>query len=268
MAKPKVLVLTGYGINCEEETAYVFERAGAKSEIVHVNDLIDGHRKLSDYQIMAIPGGFSYGDDTGAGNALANRIKNNLREDILNFARADKLMIGICNGCQMLANLGVAPALEDKYGERQVALMNNKTARYECRWAYLKNTSEKCVWTRGIGVIHISVAHGEGNFYMEDEILAGIKKGDQIAFKYVHENGAPANGEFPVNPNGAMEDIAAICDPSGRILAIMPHPERFNCFTNENGWTLIKEKLLREGKKLPEEGAGLKILENGVKWFK
>jgi phosphoribosylformylglycinamidine synthase subunit PurQ / glutaminase len=267
MIKPKVLVLTGYGVNCEEETAYVFEKAGAESEIVHVNDLIDGRKKMLDYQIMAIPGGFSYGDDTGAGNALANRIKNNLREDVLKFAQADKLMIGICNGCQMIANLGVAPAIEEKYGDRQVALMHNKTARYECRWVHLKNQSEKCIWTRGIDTIHLPIAHGEGNFYTDDETLAEMKKGDQIAFRYINEDGSRAAGQFPANPNGALEDIAAFCDTSGRIMAIMPHPERFHCFTNEDGWTKEKERLLREGKELPDKGAGMKIFENGVKWF-
>lgn len=268
MSKPKVLVLTGYGINCEEETKYSFERAGAKADFVHINDLIDGRQKLSNYQIMAVPGGFSYGDDTGAGNALANRIKNNLRDDILNFAKQDKLMIGICNGFQVLVNLGVVPAIDGEYGKRQSVLMPNITARYECRWAYIKMISAKCVWTQGIDVIHVPIAHGEGNFYASLDILKEIKRGDQVVFKYVHEDGSPANQEFPVNPNGAMEDIAGICDPSGRILGLMPHPERFNAFTNEDGWTLIKEKLLREGKSLPSEGEGLKIFKNAVEYFK
>ena len=130
MAKPNVLVLTGYGINCDEETGFAFEKSGAKSELVHVNDLIEGHRRLSDYQILAFPGGFSYGDDTGAGNALANRIKNYLWEDVKTFVESDKLAIGICNGFQIMANLGLLPAIDGNYGERRVALVHNDSARY------------------------------------------------------------------------------------------------------------------------------------------
>jgi len=230
--KPKAIILTGYGINCEEETAWCFEKTGGEAEIVHINDLIENPNKLSDYQILAIPGGFSYGDDTGSGNAYANKIKNNFTEQIINFAKQDKLIIGICNGFQILANTGLVPAVDEKYGERQVALMHNKTARYECRWIRLKNTSKKCVWTRDIDLIHLPIAHGEGNFYAEPEILNKIKENDQIALKYVNEDGSPANQKFPINPNGALEDIAAVTDPSGRILGMMPHPERFLAFTN------------------------------------
>jgi phosphoribosylformylglycinamidine synthase subunit PurQ / glutaminase len=264
---PKALILTGYGINCEEESAYVIKKAGGEAEVVHINDLIDGHKKLDDYQMMFFPGGFSYGDDTGSGNAMANKVKNNLEEEILAFAQKDKLIIGICNGFQMLANLGLVPALDDKYGERSVALMHNKTARYDCRWVHLKMTSEKCIWTKGIDQIHVPIAHGEGNFYAEPEVLERIKAQDQVAFKYVKPDGSAALSELPFNPNGALEDIAGICDESGRILGMMPHPERFNCFTNEDGWEKEKEKLIREGKELPKEGAGLKLFKNAVQYF-
>ncbi len=265
--QPRVLVLTGYGINCEEETAYVFNASGATAEVVHINDLIDGSKKLSDYQIMAFPGGFSYGDDTGSGNAFANKIKNNLEEELIKFAQEDKLIIGLCNGFQILANTGLAPATNGQYGKREVALMHNSTARYDCRWVHLKNQSEKCIWTKGIDIIHLPIAHGEGNFYTDNETLSHLKTNDQIAFKYVNPDGTPANGVLPINPNGALEDIAGICDESGRILGMMPHPERFNCFTNEDGWTKTKERLIREGKELPKEGAGLKLFKNAVQYF-
>ncbi len=186
---PKALILTGYGINCEEESAYVIKKAGGDAEIVHINDIIDGHKKLDDYQMMFFPGGFSYGDDTGSGNAMANKVKNNLEKEILAFAKKDKLIIGVCNGFQMLANLGLIPALDEKYGKRTVALMHNKTARYDCRWVNLKMTSEKCIWTKGIDQIHVPIAHGEGNFYAETEILERIKAQDQVVFKYVKEDG-------------------------------------------------------------------------------
>lgn len=264
--KPKIIVITGYGINCEEETAKCFEKVGGQAGIVHINDLIAGNKKLNSYQILAFPGGFAYGDDTGSGNALANKIRNNLSEEVLKFVKKDRLVIGICNGLQILANLGLLPATKD-FITREAALMHNLTARLECRWVWLKNTSQRCVWTYGINLIHLPIAHGEGNFYTTPETLQKMKDQDQIAFKYVNEDGSPADQEFPANPNGALEDIAGICDPTGRIFGLMPHPERFSSFENEDGWELKKEKLLRENKPMPQEGDGLKIFRNAVKYF-
>jgi phosphoribosylformylglycinamidine synthase I len=264
---PKTLIITGYGINCEEETAKVFEMQGAETTIMHINDLIENPSKLDDFQIMAIPGGFSYGDDTGSGNALANKIKNNIQDEILSFAQKDKLIIAICNGFQILTNIGLVPALNDHYGERKVALTHNSTARYECRWVHLKNSSEKCIWTKGIDILHSPIAHGEGNFYADEATLSALHSNDQIVFKYVHPDGSPADGKFPINPNGSAQDIAGICDPSGRILGMMPHPERFNCFVNENDWPLKKEQLIRKGKALPKDGDGLKLFKNAIDYF-
>jgi len=264
---PKVILLYGYGINCEEETAYFFHQAGADTDIVHINDLIDGKKTLTDYQIMAFPGGFSYGDDTGSGNAYANKMRNNLWPAVLEFVQADKLVIGICNGCQILVNLGLVPGLKGAYGDRKLAMMHNTSARYECRWVDIKNTSKKCVWTRGIDILHCPVSHGEGRFYAEKEVADALIAGDQIAFKYVKPDGSPANGEFPFNPNGAILDSAAICDETGRILAIMPHSERNSKFHHENDWTLLKESAIREGKEHPEKGPGMKLFENAVSYF-
>lgn len=266
--KPHILVLTGYGINCEEETAFAFKRAGGHARITHVNDLIDGLVKLQDFQILAIPGGFSYGDDTGAGNALANRIKNNLGEAIFNFIRTDKLVIGICNGCQMLANLGLVPALEGRYSERQVVFDRNDNARYTDRWVWLKRISTKCIWTRDIKLMHAPIAHGEGKLVASSEVLKTIQKNDQIAFQYADSKGTPAKGKYPINPTGTVLDIAALIDPSGRVLGMMPHPERFMVMTNEEDWTLKRESAKRQGKKRPTEGAGLQIFRNGIEYFK
>lgn len=264
--KPKVLVITGYGINCEEETAKGFNLAGGEADIVHINDLIAGKKSLQNYQILTVPGGFSYGDDTGSGNGLANKIRNNFEEEIFKFAaNKDKLIIGICNGFQVLVNLGLLP---EPNGKREVALMHNNTVRYQCRWIYLKNTSQRCIWTQGIDMLHVPVAHGEGNFYAPPEVMKKLHDNDQIAFKYVKEDGSPSNGEFPHNPNGAMEDIAGICDPSGRIFGLMPHPDRFLYFENEEGWELKKESLIRAGKTLPKEGDGLQVFKNGINYFK
>ena len=265
--KPNVLIMAGYGINCEEETRYLFEKAGATAEIVHVNDLIDGRKKITDYQVMAFPGGFSYGDDTGSGNAYANKVRNNLWEDLEKFVKEDKLVIGICNGCQILANLGLVPGFDGEYGKREIALRWNVTARYECRWIDMKLQSDKCVWTKGMDRLRCPVSHGEGNFYAEEDVLKKLNEGDQVVFRYVKEDGALANGEFPYNPNGALEDMAAVCDPSGRVLAIMPHPERNWNFYNQDNWALLKEKAEREGIALPEEGQGMKMFRNAVEYF-
>ncbi len=270
---PKALILTGYGINCEEETYTCFRTAGADADILHINDLIENPKALEDYQVLAFPGGFSYADDTGSGNAYANKLKNHLNEKILSFAQKDKLIIGICNGFQILINLGLTPTANNKYGTRQTALMHNTNARLECRWVHLKNTSQKCIWTKDIDLLHVPIAHGEGNFYAEDAVLTDLQSNDQIAFKYIKPDGSPADQTFPHNPNGSILDIAGICDPSGRIFGMMPHPERFYSFENEDGWELKKEALIRESRKsgtplsLPKKGAGLKIFQNAVKYF-
>ncbi len=267
MAKPKALIVTGYGINCEEETAYVFSESGAESEIVHINDLISKEKKLEDYQIMAFPGGFSYGDDTGSGNAMANKIKNNFADEMLSFAQQDKLIIGICNGFQIITNLGLVPATNKDYAERQAVLMHNQSARYVCKWIKVKITSDKCIWTKGIDELNLPIAHGEGNFYTTPEMLEELKNNDQIALRYIDANGNFANGNPEFNPNGAMYDIAGICDPTGRIMGLMPHPERFNSFLNQEDWPLQKELLIRSGKELPTTGDGLKIFQNAVNYF-
>lgn len=264
----KAIVLSGYGINCEEETAFAFRKAGAETEIVHINDLIAAPQKLSEFRILAFPGGFSYGDDTGSGNALANKIKSNIWPAIEKFIEAENLVIGICNGFQAIANLGLVPGFEKCFGERKIALMRNNSARYECRWVYLKAFSKKCVFTKGIETIRLPVAHGEGKFFAEKNVLEKLNENSQVVFRYANEKGALAKGRFPANPNGALEDIAGICNETGRVFGLMPHPERNILFTQQNGWLLQKEKLKREGKSLPDESEGMRIFRNAVEYFK
>lgn len=265
--KPKVLVITGYGINCEEEIAYSFNTTGGEAEVIHINDLIENPKKLDNTQILAFPGGFSYGDDTGSGNAMANKIRNNIFEELLKFIQRDTLTIGICNGFQIITNLGLVPATDGNYGKTEAVLMHNKQARYECRWIHIKNTSKKCVWTQNIDLLHVPIAHGEGNFYTPEETFQKLKQNDQIVFRYTNPDGSAANGLFPSNPNGAMDDIAAICDESGRIMGMMPHPERFNSFYNEYDWPEKKEKLLRNNQQIDTTGEGLIIFKNGINYF-
>ena len=268
MAKPAVLVLTGYGINCDEETRYAFERAGAAARIVHINDIISSTSMLSEFQIAVFPGGFSYGDDTGSGKALADRIRNNLMNEFSVFIGRDTLMMGICNGFQVMTNLGIVPGLEAPIGNVQISLESNTSARYQCRWVDLaavpKNPS---VFLRGIDRLHVPVAHGEGNFYAPPEVLAAIEEKGLVALRYARSDGSPARGEFPFNPNGSMNDIAAVSDQSGRILGMMPHPERNILFTQRDDWTYLREKARREGTRVPVEGEGLALFRNAVSYF-
>lgn len=262
MKKPRIIIVSGYGINCEEETKFAFDRAGGHASIVHINDLIEHKKVLREFQILAFPGGFSYGDDTGSGKALANRLRNHLWDEIQEFIKNGKLIFGICNGFQVMAHLGILP-----YGNKpEIALTHNLSARYECRWVELQHSSSICVFTRGIRTIEVPVAHGEGRFYAPDPLLDTLTQSDQVVFRYL-KKGKPAAGEFPFNPNGSLDDIAGICDPTGRIFGMMPHPERHIDFLQHPNWPAIKEILKRAGKPLPVEGPGLAIFRNAVEYF-
>jgi len=261
----RVLVLTGYGINCEEETAYAFQLAGARAEIVHINDLIDGYKSLSRYQILAFPGGFSYGDDIGSGYAFANRIKNNFWEEIRDFIRKDRLIIGICNGFQIMVNLGLLPALEGRYGERRVALTYNQSARYLVRWVDLE-VKNKTPWLRKIKRICLPIAHGEGRFFASSRVLERLAKEKLIALKYIRGEICRYQG-LRANPNGSLRDIAGITDKSGRLLGLMPHPERVVFFHHLPHWPWLKERFKRSGEKIPRLGPGLQLFRNGVSYF-
>ncbi|MCB9983097.1 MAG: phosphoribosylformylglycinamidine synthase subunit PurQ [Rhodospirillales bacterium] len=262
----KVLVLAGYGLNCEEETLHGFEHAGLSGQIRHINDLIDSPKELDEIQILAIPGGFSYGDDTGAGNAYAQKLKLALWEPLQKFIARDTLTIGICNGCQILTNLGLNPPTGTPYGDRKIAVTYNETARYQCRWIDLKITSTS-PWLNGIERMHIPVAHGEGRFMMSDETLKTLQDNGQIAAQYIKPDDTPANGEFPYNPNGSLNDIAAITDETGRILTIMPHPERGMFTSQRDDYMQIKDTARREGKPLPETTGGMALFHNAAQYF-
>lgn len=263
--KVQVLVLSGYGINCEEETAHAFELAGASADIVHINDLIDGYKDLNDYQILSFPGGFSYGDDTGSGNAFANRVRNHLWEEVVSFIKKDHLVIGICNGFQIMVNLGLLPALAGKYGQREAALTHNNNARYTVRWVDLE-VGNGSPWLKGMKTISLPIAHGEGRFSASGPVLKKLGQKNLIALKYVKGKICQYQ-DLEANPNGSLEDIAGITDESGRLLGLMPHPERAIFFTHLPNWPLIKERRSRLGKKIPEFGPGLQIFKNGVKYF-
>ncbi len=256
---PKVLVLTGYGINCDMELAHAFKLAGAEAERVHLTDLINGTRKLSDFHMLALPGGFSFGDDIASGKVLANMLKYNLGEQIQEFISAGNLIIGICNGFQAMVKMGLLPAFNGDYAAQEVTLTFNDSGRFEDRWVHLKRyKNSKCVFTKGIDGMYLPVRHGEGKFVAKNpHVLARLKKNNQVVFQYVDKDGGLAG--YPFNPNGSVDNIAGICDETGRVFGMMPHPEAFQHRTNHPRWT-------RE--ELPEEGAGVAIFRNAVEYVR
>lgn len=252
---PKVLIFSGYGLNTEDETKFAFESVGATADIIHINDIIYRPAVLKQAQIIVFPGGFSYGDDTGSGKAYANRIKKHLGGELKKFLARDTLMIGICNGFQIITSTGILPG----------ALIANDSARYVCRWVDLKVESSS-PWLVGIKSLSIPIAHGEGKYYAPEKTILALRKESAIALKYVKGETAE-HFNLPVNPNGSLENIAGITAYNGRVLGLMPHPERAIRFTQLPHWTYLKEKYLRDGKAMPKEGPGLQIFKNAVKYF-
>ena len=267
MAIPRALILTGYGINCDHETAYAFQACGGEARRVHVNDLIDGHDKLSRYQILAFPGGFSYGDDIASGKVLANKVKANLADSIAEFVEKGGLVIGICNGFQVMVKYGLLGSPSGAGTVQAATLTYNDSSRFEDRWVHLGDMGETCVFTRGMERVYLPVAHGEGKFFADAKTLDALEKAGCVALRYLDDQGHRAGGCFPWNPNGSLNDIAGLCDPTGRVFGMMPHPERHLHMTNHPQWTAIRDRLEREGKPLPEEGEGMRIFRNAVTYF-
>ncbi len=266
MTSVKTLVLAGYGLNCDYETAYAFELAGAIAHRVHINSLIDGSVKLEDYQIMAFVGGFSWADDHGAGVVQAVRMKTNIGDKILEFIARGNLIIGICNGFQAVVNLGLLPGFDHDYQTRSLALTYNDCGNFRNDWVTLNiNPNSACIFTRGLDHIELPVRHGEGKFFSDPPGLDRLIKDDQVVLRYALPDGRPAEGQFPFNPNGSLYDIAGICDPSGRIFGLMPHPEAYNHFTNHPDWTRRREKLKRQKMPIdPGPAVGVRIFQNAV----
>ena len=262
MRRPKVCVLRSAGTNCDKETAFAFDAVSADAELVHIKALIEGGKSLGEFQILALPGGFTYGDDIAAGKIFANELKYKLGDELREFLQQGKLIIGICNGFQILAKAGLLPGNEDF--AQEASLIINDSGKFEDRWVYLrsqkaKGKSQKCIWaTNSPGVIYLPVAHGEGKFVARDKtVLERLKKNNQIVFQYCDNKGKL--GDYPDNPNGSTEGIAGICDETGRILGLMPHPERHIAVSQHPRW---------EKKQGGGEGDGLQIFRNGVEYAK
>ncbi len=239
--------MSGYGLNCEEETKFAFESAGGVADIVHINDLIKNPKMLFEYQILVFPGGFSYGDDTGSGKAYANKFKNHLAKELAEFLSRNTLTIGICNGFQIMTNLGILPG----------GLTYNKNGKYLDRWVDLEAKGNS-PWLKNIGKISLPIAHGEGRYTISQKEYNKMKKSGEIAFVYT-------NGEIckfqnlEKNPNGSEHDIAGVLAYNGRVLGMMPHPERAMFSHQSPVWQFDK--------KVSKEGKGLQIFKNAVRYF-
>jgi len=254
MVRVRTLILRAPGTNCDVETAFAFEQAGSLVDSAHVNELVRGGKFLSNYQILVLPGGFTYGDDISAGKILANELRLKLGEDIQRFVDGGGLILGICNGFQVLVKAGILPRSVGGKPQR-LTLAGNDSSRFECRWVYLNVDQESpCLFTRGISTFYLPVAHGEGKVMAESETLSELN----VVLRYADDRGNVQAG-YPCNPNGSVDNIAGICDASGHIFALMPHPERFIHWTQHPRWT-------RETPR--KHGDGFGIFLNAVEWVK
>jgi phosphoribosylformylglycinamidine synthase len=257
----RVLVITGFGLNCERETSAAFRLVGAEPAQVHLNDLLAGARCLAEFHILAFIGGFSFGDHLGAGTVFANRVKFRLRDQLESFIADGKLVIGICNGFQTLTRLGLVPALDHAYFTPQAALAHNDSGTFRDDWVHLRcDPASPCIFTRGLDRLRLPIRHGEGKFAADDATLDRLAAEHLAVMHYTDPEGRTGAG-FPHNPNGALRDIAGICDPSGRVFGLMPHPEAFLSPYNDPEWPRRQHR-----GPLPAEGEGVAIFRNAVEY--
>jgi phosphoribosylformylglycinamidine synthase I len=252
MSKVRAIVIRAPGTNCDAEAVFAFEMAGAEVDLVHVNRLSKREYRLADYQILVIPGGFTYGDDISGGKVLANELKLKLGDDVLRFIEDGRLILGICNGFQILIKAGILPRL--KNGEQpKLTLTNNDSGKFECRWSHLSvNQKSPCIYTKGMEKMYVPVAHGEGKLIGDPSAISS----NNVVLYYTDEQGNRDAG-YPHNPNGSIRNIAGICDDSGRVFALMPHPERHVRGTQHPQWTRLGAK---------QYGEGFPIFQNAVKF--
>jgi len=270
LKKVKSIVITGYGTNCEMEMAHACRLAASDEvETVHISALLHGEKSLDDYHFLNLPGGFLDGDDLGAAKAGANRILHakikgkteKLYDQFTRFIGEGKLILGVCNGFQLLVKLGMLPGFDGDYRNQTVTLTFNDSGRFEDRWVYLLvNRNSPCVFTRNMEGIYLPVRHSEGKFITKDDQVRKMLHSDQhVVVQYSHADYREATMDYPANPNGSVDGIAGICNETGRIFGLMPHPEAYLHYTNHPRWS-------RE--KLPEEGMGLIIFKNAIDFVK
>lgn len=257
MAQVRVLVLRAPGTNCDVETEYAFELAGASAERIHLNRVLEAPQMLDEFQILCIPGGFSYGDDLGAGRIFATQLRHALGDHLQKFRDDDRLILGICNGFQVLLNTGLLVEPDPASDRRRATLGFNTNARFEDRWVYLKMSPGRCAFIRESEIVPMPVAHAEGRFAVaEEQVLEELKSQGRVVARYVDAEGNP--GSYPINPNGSIDDVAGICDRTGRVFALMPHPERNVAAWHHPQWTRLPKR---------QHGEGLQLFRNAVDYF-
>lgn len=268
MATPKVCVLRAPGTNCDVETAYAFQLCGATADRVHLFRVLENPAVLSAYQVLCLPGGFSYGDDIGAGVIFSRQLRGQLSQAITDFLQADKLVLGICNGFQVLLKSGILPggASEwppDDENRPAATLTWNDNGKYTAVWVRLRVQAGSNVFLRGLSELELPVAHAEGKIVARDEsVLDDWQQNGQIVLQYDQSNSSADSADvtlpYPANPNGSARNIAGLSDPTGRVLGLMPHPERFIHATQHPNWTR---------RRLRGEGAGIKLFQNAIDYY-
>ena len=257
---PRVLILRAPGTNCDGEAAFAFERAGGEAVLLHINRLLENPRLFADFQILCLPGGFSYGDDLAAGRILGSQIRIHLAEELQQFKADGKLILGICNGFQILVKSGSLLLDEDAQSGPTATLTWNQSGKFEDRWAYLRTGQTHCVFLSGIERMYLPVAHAEGKFVTRDAATQqALHNGGQVALVYAQRDSVAEDVPYPLNPNGSPGNVAGVCDSTGRVLGLMPHPERYIDPTQHPRWTRGEAGAV---------GDGLKLFQNAVNYFR
>jgi len=262
-SSPKALIITGFGLNCEDETAYALQKVGAVTTSTHLNDLLKAPHLLKEYHILLFIGGFSFGDHIAAGRIFAARLRHALKEPLRAFIREGRLAMGICNGFQTMVKLGILPCLEGDLFEQEVSVVHNDSGVFRDDWVHLGvDPNSPCVFTRGIDRMELPVRHGEGKFVARDQkqLEAILQKG-LAALRYLDPNTGEPTTLHPYNPNGSVEGIAGICSPSGRLLGLMPHPEAYHSPYNHPDWPSERRR-----DRLSRTGEGLRFFQNAVEF--
>jgi len=260
-----VLIITGYGLNCEAESQYAWELAGAKPELVHFSDLLAQPALLRNFAAMMFVGGFAYGDHMTSGHVFALRAKHRLSGEMEKFIAQGKLIMGVCNGFQIMVKLGLLPGLDGDYFTQKVSLIQNDCGTFQNFWVHLRfESGSPCVFTRGLNSVPLSIRHGEGKlFTLDKELLRRLESAGCVPCRYANPETGEATQKFPHNPNGSLNAIAGLCDPSGRVFGLMPHPEAYLYPENHPQWEIQRQNGL-----LPEHGLGLALFRNAVEHLK
>lgn len=260
-----VLVVTGYGLNCEDESRYAWELAGAQPKLVHFSDLLAKPSLLSEFAALMIGGGFTYGDHMTSGHVFAARARHRLSAELDRFIAQGKLVMGICNGFQIIVKLGLLPGLDNDYFTQKLSIIQNDCGAFQNYWVRLRfESNSPCVFTRGLSFMPLPIRHGEGKvFTLDKELLRRLEAAGCVPCRYAAPATGKATQRFPHNPNGSLNAIAGLCDPTGRVFGMMPHPEAYLYPENHPLWEVQKMR-----GELPEQGLGLSFFRNAVSHLK